>query len=72
MIRSLQIEKTMTKTVVVKRKAKRAGNGVNRCEYLRNEHHFPVAVQNVFTEEALTFFLRYRERVYDFYKICTL
>jgi len=50
MIRSLQIEKTMTKTVVVKRKAKRAGNGVNRCEYLRNEHHFPVAVQNVFTE----------------------
>ena len=43
-------EKTMTKTVVVKRKAKRAGNGVNRCEYLRNEHHFPVAVQNVFTE----------------------
>lgn len=50
MIRSLQIEKTMTKTVVVKRKAKRAGNGVNRCEYLRNEHHFPVAVRNVLTE----------------------
>ncbi len=25
----------MTKTVVVKRKAKRAGIGVNRCEYLR-------------------------------------
>ena len=46
MIHSLQIEKTMTKTVVVKRKAKRAGNGVNRCEYLRNEHHFPVAVPN--------------------------
>ena len=67
MIHSLQIEKTMTKTVVVKRKAKRAGIGVNRCEYLRNEHHFPVAVRNV-----LTFFLRYRERVYDFYKICTL
>lgn len=43
-------EKTMTKTVVVKRKAKRAGNGVNRCEYLRNEHHFPVAVRNVLTE----------------------
>ena len=50
MIHSLQIEKTMTKTVVVKRKAKRAGIGVNRCEYLRNEHHFPVAVPNVFTE----------------------
>ena len=72
MIHSLQIEKTMTKTVVVKRKAKRAGIGVNRCEYLRNEHHFPVAVRNVLTEWALTFFLRYRERVYDFYKICTL
>ena len=50
MIHSLQIEKTMTKTVVVKRKAKRAGIGVNRCEYLRNEHHFPVAVRNVLTE----------------------
>lgn len=35
MIHSLQIEKTMTKTVVVKRKAKRAGIGVNWCEYLR-------------------------------------
>ena len=49
MIHSLQIEKPM-KTVVVKRKAKRAGIGVNRCEYLRNEHHFPVAVRNVLTE----------------------
>ena len=38
----------MTKTVVIRRKAKRAGDGGNRYEYFYNENHFQVAVQNAF------------------------
>ena len=50
MIHHCEKEKTRTKIVVVKSQAKSAGYCVDRCEYLRNEHHFPVAVRNVLTE----------------------
>ena len=44
----IRFVKTMTKTVVIRRKAKRAGAGGNRYEYFYNENHFQVAVQNTF------------------------